>query len=332
MDKTKKLIIIFAVALAIAATVLVVTIVSVGNKDKEAGGNSLVYTLQPTTTAPTAYDTESWVDINQIASDLASTTGVSGTDVSVTVTIPGGFMQVYTDAFGNIYDMNGNKLNGNTNDKKPETKPATTIDNQEALDTPSSDDTEMGEYQINEQGIITAYYGDSTSIIIPVTEQGKKVKGIGRNCFKDNNKIKSVSIPDTVTSIGSNAFENCTSLSVVAFGSNVVNKVAIGDSAFKNCLSLREITLPAATSVGMCAFDNCTSLKKVVFSKGTESIGAYCFTNCRSLESVYIPESVSAFGTKIFDGCNQDKLKVYTPLGSDAEKYAEEAGYKTADH
>lgn len=331
MDKTKKLIIIFAVALVVAATVLVATIVSVGNKDKEGKDNSLVYTLQPTSTAPTVYDTESWVDINQIASNLASTSDVSSTDTSITVTIPGGFMQVYTDAFGNIYDMNGNKLNGGSNDKTPQSKPTTTIDNQEALDTPSSDDTEIGEYQINEQGIITAYYGDSTSIAIPVSEQGKKVKGIGKNCFKDNNKIKSIFIPDTVTSIGANAFENCTSLSSVAFGSNIT-KVSIGDSAFKNCLSLREITLPAATSVGMCAFDNCTSLKKVVLSKGAESIGAYCFTNCRNLESVYIPESVTTFGTKIFDGCSQEKLKVYTPIGSDAEEYAEEAGYKTADH
>lgn len=332
MDKMKKLIIIFAVALVAAAAVLVVTLVNANEKDKSNKGNSVVYTLQPTTAPNTVYDTESWVDINQIANDLASTSEVSSTDTSATnISMPGGFMQVYTDAFGNIYDMNGNLLNGN---KPTETKaPETTIDNKDALDTPTPDDNEMGEYQINEQGIITAYYGDSTSIAIPVSEQGKKVKGIGKNCFKDNNKIKSVFIPDTVTSIGNSAFENCTSLSSVAFGSNLT-KVTIGASAFKNCIALREISLPAAASVGMCAFDNCTSLKKVVFYKGTESIGDYCFTNCRNLESVYIPASVNyeKIGTKIFDGCGQDKLKVYTPIGSDAEKYADEAGYKTAEY
>ena len=332
MDKMKKLIIIFAALLVAAATVLVVTLVNGDGKDKGNKGNSVIYTLQPTTAPSTVYDTESWVDINQIASNLASTSDVSGTDTSVTnISMPGGFMQVYTDAFGNIYDMNGNILNGS---KPSETKkPETTIDNKDALDTPSDDDNVMGEYKINEQGIITAYYGDSTSIAIPVSEQGKKVKGIGNNCFKDNNKLKSIFIPDTVTSIGANAFENCTALSSVAFGSNVT-KISIGDSAFKNCIALREISLPAASSVGMCAFDNCTSLKKVVFYKGTESIGGYCFTNCRNLESVYIPASVAyeKIGTMIFKDCRPDILKVYTPIGSDAERYATDAGYKTAEY
>ena len=77
MNKTKKLIIIFSVALVIAATILIVTIIKVSEDKGNSGEPSVLYTLQPTTAPYSQYDTESWVDINQIAENLASTTDVS---------------------------------------------------------------------------------------------------------------------------------------------------------------------------------------------------------------------------------------------------------------
>ncbi len=328
MDKTKKIIIAFSVALAIAATVLVVTIFK-SMDEAEDETKAPVYTLQPTTTTTLPANTDSWIDINQIAGDLNSTTTLTGTDTSSTtmniVQIPNGVTQiVYVDQYGNTVNPDDINSQGTT-------KPTTTqIDNTEAFDTPVNDDNQIDEFEIDNNGIITGYYGDSNSVVIPVKTQGKAVKGIGASCFKDS-KIQSVYIPDTVTSIGNSAFENCSSLTSVVFASNVT-KVTIGANAFKNCLGLKEISLPACTSVGMTAFDNCTALKKVIFSKGTDNIGAYCFSNCRSLESVYLPASVTTIGTEIFDGCSQDNMKVFAPLGSDAEAYAQNAGFKTAEY
>ena len=329
MNKTKKLIIIFSVALVIAATILIVTIIKANEDKGNSGEPSVLYTLQPTTAPYSQYDTESWVDINQIAENLASTTDVSGTDTSgVTVSIPGfQGMQVFLDANGNLVDANGNKVNLPQNNQGGQNTNTTKVDNTQAFDDPV--ENEMGEYQINDKGVITAYYGKSSSVIIPVKVQGKKVTGIGKNCFKDS-RIKSINIPDTVTSIGDSAFENCSALTSISFGSNLT-KITIGNSAFKNCIALKEITLPAA-NVGQLAFDNCTALKRVVFSKGTESIGNYCFSNCRSLESVTFPDSTSTFGTQIFDHCDQEKLIVKCPLGSDAENYALEQGFKTKQY
>ena len=185
------------------------------------------------------------------------------------------------------------------------------------------------EFNIDKDGNITKYCGTSTSVIIPLKVQGKKVTGIGKGCFKDS-RIKSIHIPDIVTYIGDYAFENCTSLSSVSFASNLT-PITIGNCVFKNCDALREITIPAAVSVGQLAFDNCTYLKKVVFSKGTLSLGSYCFSNCRSLESVTIPESTKNIGTQVFDCCDKEKLVIITPIGSDAENYALAHGFKTSE-
>ncbi len=344
MNKTKKIIIAFSVMLVIAASVLVVTLIRVSQDEKEGSSSSVVYTLRPTTTTSVGVgNTDSWVDINQIAGNLTtSDPSLTSTDTSSTtmpVQIPNNVTQiVYVDMYGNIVDPNnvnqnqgGNNSGNDGGDSNKETKTTTTkIDSTEAFDEPVDEGNQMDEFEINKDGIITGYYGDSNNVIIPVRTQGKAVKGIGANCFKDS-KIVSVYIPDTVTSIGNSAFENCSTLSSVTFASNVT-KVDIGANAFKNCIALKEMNLPACPTVGLTAFDNCTALKKIIFSRGTESIGSYCFSNCRSLESVYMPNSVTTFGTNVFDGCNQEKMKVFTPLGSDAETYAQNAGFKTAEY
>ncbi len=327
MDKTKKIIIAFSLLLIIAASVLVATLIKVKQDEEAAGTSTPVYTLQPTASTTIPANTDSWIDINQIAGNLNSTTTVTGTDTSTTtmgvIQIPNGVTQI-------VYvDQNGNIVNPNDVNNGGENKPTTTkIDNTEAFDKPV-DDNEVDEYEINSEGIITAYYGNSTYIMIPEKVQGKQVKGIGANCFKDS-KIVFVQIPGSVSTIGKSAFENCSALESVVFMSNTT-KTNIDANAFKNCIALKEIYLPAV-NVGVTVFDNCTALKRVVFARGSESVGAYCFSNCRSLERVEMPNSITSFGTEVFDGCRQDKLIIATPLGSDAEAYAQNAGFKTAEY
>lgn len=332
MKKTSKIIISFAVAIAVVATVL---IVAVFKKDEQKSSQpSVLYTLQPTiNTMP--MDTNAWVDPNAVWSDL-----VSDTDAAVTaptmnpnaVTVAGtnGVTQIlYVDQFGNIVNPSTVVTGG--------TLPQATQPGNEILDdtlpqdnTKPNDDVAFSEYEINSQGIITKYNGTSSFAMIPKTINGISVTGIGESCFA-NSSIKTVYIPHCVTYIGAHAFENCTYLNNVTFESATA-KVTIGSCAFQNCPSLSTIYLPVV-KLGDTVFGNCTSLSSVVFADGSESIGRYCFSNCKALSSVKIPESVTLanMGQDIFFDCDRGKLTVITPLGSDAETYAENAGVMTRE-
>jgi hypothetical protein len=79
----------------------------------------------------------------------------------------------------------------------------------------------------------------------------------------------------TVTSIGSNAFYNCTNLTSVTMGTNVTS---IGDWAFTSCTSLTNATIgTSVTSLGDGAFDNCEGLPSVTIPNSVTSIGAQAF-------------------------------------------------------
>lgn len=343
MDKKNKLIISIGICIIIAATVLIIALVDGATEDKKQEYTG-VYTLQPTTTQNISLATDSWIDLNMIASDLASTTDTSSTEVSTNVITTGGVQGYFFDSYGNLVDAYGNVIVpanqfGNNNNGQSsnnsggdsQTSPQTTIDNTQALDQPVSDGSELSEYEIDENGIITKYLGDKKDIIIPDTVQGKLVRGIGDSCFANNISITSVYLPETVTSIGNFAFANCTHLSTVSFVSNTT-KITIGTSAFQNCVSLTQITLPVVTYLGDTAFNNCTSLKTVRLADGSKAIGNYSFANCTALQTVVIPGSVDQMGTLVFEGANDSELCIITPNDSVACEYAVNAGKKTNTH
>lgn len=335
MKKTSKIIISFAVAIAVVATVL---IVAVFKKDEAQNLQpSVIYTLQPTINTIPA-DTNAYVDINALASDLVSDTDAALTSPTIFgggVTVPGTGTSnitqfIYVDQNGNVIDPNnlaGTVVipqNGNSGGNGDVMEDATmTPDNSQA-----NDDVTFSEYEISPNGIITKYNGTSNLAMIPKKINGISVTGIGDSCFKGST-IKTVYIPDCVTYIGAHAFENCTYLSNVTFDSSTA-KVTIGSAAFQNCPSLTTIHLPAV-KLDNTVFGNCTSLSSVTFADGSEKIGAYCFSNCKALSSVNIPESVKTanLGQLIFFECDRGKLTVITPSGSDAEDYAKNAGVMT---
>ncbi len=113
--------------------------------------------------------------------------------------------------------------------------------------------------------------------------------------------MTSIIIPDSVNSIGTYAFYNCTSLASVTLSENLTS---IGSYAFQNCSSLSEITIPAGvTTIPTYAFYGCSSLTNVVIPSGVTSIGNYAFYNCSSLATVTIPGSVTSIGNYAFYGC-----------------------------
>lgn len=334
MKKTSKIIISFAVAIAVVATILIVAVFK--KDDGKAAQPSVLYTLQPTVnTVP--MDTNAWVDPNAVWSDLVSDTDAALTATTIFnggVTVPGTGTSnitqfIYVDQNGNVIDPNNIGTVVVTQNVNPngggEVMDDATMPQE---NTQANDDVTFSEYEINSQGIITKYNGTSSFAMIPEKVNGVAVTGIGDSCFA-NSSIKTVYIPSCVTYIGAKAFENCTYLSNVSFVSSTA-KVTIGGFAFQNCPSLSTIHLPAV-KVGDSAFGNCTSLSSITFADGSEAIGRYCFTNCKALSSVTIPESVKLgnMGQDIFFGCDRGKVTVITPFGSDAETYAENAGVMT---
>lgn len=99
-----------------------------------------------------------------------------------------------------------------------------------------------------------------------------------------------VTIPDTVTKVGSFAFYGRTDIT----GVTISNKVTtIGQEAFFGCTGLQSLTIPSSMrTIEKYAFADCTGLETLKLYRGVRTIGEYAFGNCTSLTSVTIPGSM----------------------------------------
>ena len=114
--------------------------------------------------------------------------------------------------------------------------------------------------------------------------------------------IKSVTIGNSVTSIGSNAFQDLYDLTSVTIGNSVTS---IGSFAFNRCGGLTSIVIPdSVTSIGADAFSSCSGLTSVTIGSGVTSIGGAAFQNCIGLTSITIPDSVTSIGGSAFEDCS----------------------------
>ena len=98
---------------------------------------------------------------------------------------------------------------------------------------------------------------------------------------------------------------------------------SIGNYAFEDCSNLTSIDIPSSvTSIGNSAFAGCSSLTSIEIPEGVTSIGEYAFYNCRSLTSIEIPNSVTSIGEKAFNECKN--LLFICEKDSYAYEYAKE--------
>jgi len=113
--------------------------------------------------------------------------------------------------------------------------------------------------------------------------------------------LTTVTILDTVTNIGNQAFYNFGSLSNVNFGNGII---AIGGQAFANC-GLTNLIIPnSVVSVGGSAFQGCFNLKSVSIPNSLTYIAGDMFAFCSKLTSITIPSSVTNIYVNAFVGCN----------------------------
>ena len=135
---------------------------------------------------------------------------------------------------------------------------------------------------------------------IPAEIDGLPVTSIGKQVFAGRD-MKSVVIPEGVTSIGAYAFAGCTSLTSITIPDSVFS---IGEYAFQSCISLESVTIPdSVTSIKEYAFAKCTSLNNVIIPDSITAISNNTFSQCTSLSSITMPKSVSRIGASAFEGC-----------------------------
>lgn len=166
----------------------------------------------------------------------------------------------------------------------------------------------------NQTVILKSYTkANATSVKIPKTIKINKkdfvVTEIAANAFKNNKKLKKVTLPNSIKVIGKGAFQNCSNLKTVTMGSNVRT---IGDNAFRGCSRLTRITIPAkVTKIGKKAFYNCRKLKKVTIkSKVLRKVGSKAFTNTAKKLSVDVPKKKLAAYKKLLKKKIPAKAKV----------------------
>lgn len=125
--------------------------------------------------------------------------------------------------------------------------------------------------------------------------------------------VTEVNIPGGVTEIPSDAFF-CSNIISITIPNSVTS---IGERAFRGCTNLSSITIPdSVTSIGVAAFSSCTSLASIVIPDNVTSIGAGSFSGCTSLTTVVIPDSVTSIGNSAFD-CSKLKYVFYSGSESD---------------
>lgn len=181
------------------------------------------------------------------------------------------------------------------------------------------------------------YCSSLTSLRLP-----KNLTSIGAGTFKNCSSLVSIRIPDTVTEFGKQAFDGCSKLTGITYYNSATNNdyapskdlhigvTSIGEEAFRNCSSIPSIVIDdvSITTIPYGTFEGCSSVTVVDISNSVKTIGNNAFRNCTSLTSVTISDNVTSIGTltsignNAFDGCSGLKtIRIpdgVTSIGSNA--------------
>lgn len=178
------------------------------------------------------------------------------------------------------------------------------VEEEPAEEAPQVLELELSDFQLADLGDgtceILSCFAEAEVLEIPETIGDLTVVGIGSYAFSSGG-IEEIVLPDTVTYIANEAFNNCYDLKTIDLGDGLKR-------------------------IGSAAFCNCSALKSVEFPEGIEEIGGTVFMMTYELEEVYIPASATVFEGSIamIELC--PNIVIVTPAGSVAEEMAIAAG------
>ena len=159
-------------------------------------------------------------------------------------------------------------------------------------------------YSVNDaqtEATILAYLGSDSAVTIPDTLGDVPVTVIGQEAFKDNTSVTKVTFAKkgNLTTIGEAAFAGCTALKSISLPDSLTT---LGEQAFA-LTGLTSVTIPKGlTEIPAYCFASCSALKSVTVPKTVQAIGDYAFYNCPKLSSVKLNEGLVSIGAGAFSG------------------------------
>ena len=207
-------------------------------------------------------------------------------------------------------------------------------------------------------GKVVSYNGTASDVTIPSSYRNVPTTAIGESAFENNTTIKKITVPDSVTSISSDVFSGCSSLTEITlpfigdsaktysdtyqyplgyiFGTrSYAGGVATKQRYYGYSTSssdeytyyipsaLKSVTITGGNML-YGAFYNCSKLTSVTIGNGVTSIGSNAFYNCTGLTSVTIGNSVTSIGSYAFFQCSNLEYNEYNNalyLGNEGNKY-----------
>ena len=158
------------------------------------------------------------------------------------------------------------------------------------------------------------YITTLTSLTLPDT-----ITSMGRNAVSECWNLPEITLPADLTNLGDQVFNKCESLTSIEIPEGVT---VLPNDALRYCTSLTDVTLPdSLTQIGNYAFGHCDALTVLIIPEGVTRLGSAAFHDCANLTQVMVPDSVESIDNSFQ---KTDKLVLYVFPGSYAEEYAEE--------
>ncbi len=144
---------------------------------------------------------------------------------------------------------------------------------------------------------------------------GYSVVEIGRYSFCNNTELTSISVPESVTAIETDAFDHCTNLAKanfasiealckINFRSSSSNPLYLSHHLFIGGEEVTEVVIPeSVTSLKFCVFTGGSNLTSVTFHEGMTTIGGSAFSGCSKLTAIELPSSVTSIESDAFSNC-----------------------------